>query len=103
MQMDSVSYPRFPHGRVAELADAQDSGSCVRKDVGVQVPPRPPPATCDCDVARRPLNPQPTRSDATQIGHALTREARLADRRPNVTAEPTIAASGEFTGQAAVG
>src|ERR1035437_1606667 len=29
-------------GRVAELADAQDSGSCVRKDVGVQVPPRPP-------------------------------------------------------------
>jgi hypothetical protein len=28
-------------GRVAELADAQDSGSCVRKDVGVQVPPRP--------------------------------------------------------------
>ena len=30
------------HGRVAELADAQDSGSCVRKDVRVQVPPRPP-------------------------------------------------------------
>ena len=29
------------HGRVAELADAQDSGSCVRKDVRVQVPPRP--------------------------------------------------------------
>jgi hypothetical protein len=26
---------------VAELADAQDSGSCVRKDMGVQVPPRP--------------------------------------------------------------
>ena len=26
--------------RVAELADAQDSGSCVRKDVRVQVPPR---------------------------------------------------------------
>lgn len=26
--------------RVAELADAQDSGSCVRKDVGVQIPPR---------------------------------------------------------------
>src|SRR3954453_4392213 len=32
-------------GRVAELVDAQDSGSCVRKDVGVQVPPRPPPLT----------------------------------------------------------
>ena len=28
-------------GRVAELADAQDSGSCDRKIVGVQVPPRP--------------------------------------------------------------
>src|SRR5438477_8320381 len=28
-------------GRVAELADAQASGACVRKDVGVQVPPRP--------------------------------------------------------------
>ena len=34
---------RFPshYGRVAELADAQDSGSCDRKVVGVQVPPRP--------------------------------------------------------------
>ena len=32
---------RLGNGRVAELADAQDSGSCVRKDVGVQVPPRP--------------------------------------------------------------
>ena len=32
-----------PLGRVAELADAQDSGSCVREDVGVQLPPRPPP------------------------------------------------------------
>src|SRR5215213_4980671 len=31
-----------PLGRVAELADAQASGACVRKDVGVQVPPRPP-------------------------------------------------------------
>ena len=36
-------YHSDPHGRVAELADAQDSGSCVRKDVGVQLPPRPPP------------------------------------------------------------
>ena len=32
-----------PHARVAELADAQDSGSCARKGVGVQVPPRAPP------------------------------------------------------------
>ena len=37
---------------MAELADAQDSGSCVRKDVGVQVPPRPP---CDVDLERRTL------------------------------------------------
>ena len=29
-----------PLARVAELADAQDSGSCARKGVGVQVPPR---------------------------------------------------------------
>src|SRR5690606_2008456 len=28
------------HARVAELADAHGSGPCVRKDVGVQVPPR---------------------------------------------------------------
>ena len=32
----------FNHARVAELADAQDSGSCARKGVGVQVPPRAP-------------------------------------------------------------
>src|SRR5437868_10445051 len=28
-------------GRVAELADAQDSGSCPGNRVGVQLPPRP--------------------------------------------------------------
>ncbi len=28
-------------GRVPELADGQDSGSCARKRVGVQLPPRP--------------------------------------------------------------
>ena len=33
-------YARRAHARVAELADAQDSGSCARKGVGVQVPPR---------------------------------------------------------------
>ena len=32
----------IPLGRVAELADAQASGACVLRDVGVQVPPRPP-------------------------------------------------------------
>ena len=35
-ELDSSS----PLARVAELADALDSGSSVRKDVGVQVPPR---------------------------------------------------------------
>ena len=39
---DRLPLPTLSLGRVAELADAQDSGSCVRKDVGVQVPPRPP-------------------------------------------------------------
>ena len=33
-------YAHLAHARVAELADAQDSGSCARKGVGVQVPPR---------------------------------------------------------------
>ena len=42
-----------PLGRVAELADAQASGACVRKDVGVQVPPRPPGP----GVARRRWRP----------------------------------------------
>ena len=36
-----LAFPTL-HARVAELADAQDSGSCVRKDVRVQVPPRAP-------------------------------------------------------------
>ena len=39
-------------GRVAELADAQDSGSCDREIVGVQVPPRP---------LRRPVTVSPDR------------------------------------------
>ena len=39
-------------GRVAELADAQDSGSCDRKIVGVQVPPRPPRALAWSDWIR---------------------------------------------------
>ena len=47
----------LPTGRVAELADAQDSGSCVRKDVGVQLPPRPPPLTCEVRTSRDSLEP----------------------------------------------
>ena len=47
---------RAPHAKVAELADAQDSGSCGRKVVGVQVPPFAPtyPSLVDrlCAVAR---------------------------------------------------
>src|SRR6202167_6515808 len=42
-------------GRVAKLADAQASGACIRKDVGVQVPPRPP---CDVSELLGRLNPQ---------------------------------------------
>ena len=58
---------------MAELADAQDSGSCVRKDVRVQVPPRallvvgsatydqsvvhsPAPADTDVEVFRRQVD-----------------------------------------------
>ncbi len=44
-------------GRVAELADAQDSGSCVRKDVGVQVPPRPPTHPPPRSPTHPPANP----------------------------------------------
>src|SRR4029078_5872446 len=33
---------RAPRAKVAELADAQDSGSCDREVVGVQVPPFAP-------------------------------------------------------------
>ncbi len=48
-------------GRVAELADAQDSGSCVRKDVGVQVPPRPPKGYRDKWAGRTHRTPWPKR------------------------------------------
>ena len=34
---------RFNSAEVAELADAQDLGSCDRKAVGVQIPPSAPP------------------------------------------------------------
>ena len=50
---------RLGNGRVAELADAQDSGSCVRKDVGVQVPPRPRSRTQEFVRTRlRPAGPR---------------------------------------------
>ena len=45
--------------RVAELADAQPSGGCVRKDVGVQVPPR---AQHFCEV------PGPSRGFPSLLG-----------------------------------
>src|ERR1039458_5629750 len=41
-QFQPLDYCCEVSGRVAELADAQASGACIRKDVGVQVPPRPP-------------------------------------------------------------
>ena len=40
--LDAQNQP-VEHAKVAELVDAQDSGSCVRKDVGVRVPPFAPP------------------------------------------------------------
>ena len=61
----------LPTGRVAELADAQDSGSCVRKDVGVQLPPRPPIPACIVrqqdlvGALLRPRNHPATRSSTT--------------------------------------
>lgn len=39
---DSLPCARLLRAKVAELADAQDSGSCARKGVGVQVPPFAP-------------------------------------------------------------
>ena len=41
---DAIESPAPRQAKVAELADAQDSGSCGRKAVGVQVPPFAPPA-----------------------------------------------------------
>ena len=39
---DAPSISSASRAKVAELVDAQDSGSCVRKDVGVRVPPFAP-------------------------------------------------------------
>src|SRR5438105_1232045 len=70
------SQRRGPLGRVAELADAQDSGSCGRKDVGVQVPPRPRSKGAgqnrylaqSCGLGRSAETAPET--SRTQIGHA---------------------------------
>src|SRR5579864_4722551 len=75
----SLSRPSL--GRVAELADAQDSGSCVRKDVGVQVPPRPPTEACS------PVQARSARASwRLSVGHfGLTQRAPLNElgrRRP---------------------
>src|SRR5262249_59665495 len=61
---------RIPHpGRVAELADAQASGACVRKDVGVQVPPRPPRASdITCPETPTQLVTKPSRWDRLEVG-----------------------------------
>ena len=48
--------------RVAELADAQDSGSSVLTDVGVQVPPRPPHGSFRSRREASILAPPPTRA-----------------------------------------
>src|SRR5436309_11251165 len=59
-------------GRVAELADAQASGACVRKDVGVQVPPRPPTDGSRQNVGRRPV---PVSADDLRGGFVPPRPA----------------------------
>src|SRR5947207_15250016 len=45
----------FPHGRVAELADAQDSGSCVLDGTWGFNSPLAHEATCQGDLARSEL------------------------------------------------
>jgi hypothetical protein len=68
-------------GRVAELADAQDSGSCVRKDVGVQVPPRPLRGT---DISGRiaPTKPWPECRSEAQLPHDGADSPRIPGRSP---------------------
>ena len=84
-------------GRVAELADAQDSGSCVRKDVGVQVPPRPPPPPTDQPpTTHKPASRyRPTGADRTPDRYwspqresprrAMSSEARLITKSTPVS------------------
>src|SRR5256714_11878152 len=71
------SHRRGPLGRVAELADAQDSGSCVRKDVGVQVPPRPPPP-------RTPIDCERTRGEDTMTTSSHNASSNLPGKPPVV-------------------
>ncbi len=40
LDLDRFNFKVEMHARVAELVDASDLGSGVRKDVGVRVPPR---------------------------------------------------------------
>ena len=44
------SFTRAKHARVLKLVDRLDSGSSVRKDVGVRVPLRAPRKNPDCEV-----------------------------------------------------
>ncbi len=54
---DAGDYPSLPHAKVAELADAPDSGSGGVTPVGVQVPSFAPP-----DLALCPPECPPTRA-----------------------------------------
>ena len=47
---DNGSFTRAEHARVLKLVDRLDSGSSVRKDVGVRVPLRAPRKNPDCEV-----------------------------------------------------
>jgi NADPH-dependent 2,4-dienoyl-CoA reductase/sulfur reductase-like enzyme len=77
-QVGSVMYPFRDHsGEWRNLADAQDSGSCVRKDVGVQVPPRP---RFGFSPAGRAVAPQTVPAERNGDGsrhHARSSNSRL--------------------------
>jgi hypothetical protein len=68
---------------VAELADAQDSGSCVRKDVGVQVPPRPRLSPSETSRTDEPQGPRkhesPYASCSAPTGTGLNLRISCAD------------------------
>ena len=75
---DLVFWP-IRHVSAGRPIDAgQHSGSCVRKDVGVQVPPRPPPLTCGFVFGKAP---QPVVEPADCNPIATIRSAQRCDTR----------------------
>ena len=72
--------------RVAELADAQDSGSCVRKDVRVQVPPRAPPSGPDPAAAVNLRRLDPAGPPRQTVAHTRPTRLPAPSRRPSTGA-----------------